>query len=43
MQAPAREQRQASPNTFYSVLSAEQKKTFDEKAAHFGRGHGHRS
>jgi Spy/CpxP family protein refolding chaperone len=37
----ALEQRQASLNTFYSVLSAEQKKTFDEKAAHFGhRGHG---
>jgi periplasmic protein CpxP/Spy len=38
----ALEQRQASLNTFYSVLSADQKKTFDEKAAHFGRGHGHR-
>jgi len=36
----ALEQRQASLNTFYSVLSADQKKTFDEKAAHFGRGHG---
>ena len=38
----ALEQRQASLNTFYSVLSADQKKTFDEKAAHFGRGHGGR-
>ena len=36
----ALEQRQASLNTFYSVLSADQKKTFDEKAARFGHGHG---
>jgi hypothetical protein len=36
----ALEQRQAALNTFYSVLSTDQKKTFDEKAAHFGRGHG---
>jgi Spy/CpxP family protein refolding chaperone len=36
----ALEQRQASLNTFYSVLSADQKKTFDEKAARLGhRGH----
>ena len=38
----ALEQRQGALNTFYSVLSADQKKTFDEKAAHFGRGHGGR-
>jgi Spy/CpxP family protein refolding chaperone len=38
----ALEQRQAALNTFYSVLSTDQKKTFDEKAAHFGRGHGGR-
>ena len=36
----ALEQRQGALNTFYSVLNADQKKTFDEKAAHFGRGHG---
>lgn len=38
----ALEQRQGALNTFYSVLNADQKKTFDEKAAHFGRDHGHR-
>jgi hypothetical protein len=38
----ALEQRLAALNTFYSVLSTDQKKTFDEKAAHFGRGHGGR-
>ncbi|WP_449405856.1 Spy/CpxP family protein refolding chaperone [Massilia phosphatilytica] len=36
----ALEQRQASLNTFIG-LSADQKKTFDEKAARFGHGHGH--
>jgi len=36
----ALEQRQGALNTFYSVLNADQKKTFDEKAARFGRGHG---
>jgi Spy/CpxP family protein refolding chaperone len=38
----ALEQRQGALNTFYSVLNADQKKTFDEKAAHFGREHGGR-
>jgi periplasmic protein CpxP/Spy len=36
----ALEQRQGALNTFYSVLSTDQKKTFDEKAAHFGHGRG---
>ena len=36
----ALEQRQAALDTFYSVLNADQKKTFDEKAARFGHGHG---
>jgi len=36
----ALEQRQGALNTFYSVLNADQKKTFDEKAARFGHGHG---
>lgn len=36
----ALEQRQGALNTFYSTLSADQKKTFDEKAARFGHGHG---
>jgi periplasmic protein CpxP/Spy len=36
----ALEQRQGALNTFYSVLSADQKKTFDDKAAHFGHGRG---
>ena len=36
----ALEQRQGALNTFYSVLNADQKKTFDDKAARFGRGHG---
>ena len=36
----ALEQRQSALNTFYSVLSADQKKTFDDKAARFGHGHG---
>jgi len=38
----ALEQRQGALNTFYSVLNADQKKTFDEKAAHLGREHGGR-
>jgi periplasmic protein CpxP/Spy len=36
----ALEQRQGALNTFYSVLSTDQKKTFDDKAAHFGHGRG---
>ena len=36
----ALEQRQGALNTFYSTLSADQKKTFDEKASHFGHGRG---
>jgi len=40
LRTAALEQRQASLSTFYSVLSADQKKTFDEKAARFGHGHG---
>jgi len=36
----ALEQRQSALNTFYSVLNPDQKKTFDEKAARFGHGHG---
>ena len=36
----ALEQRQGALNTFYSVLNADQKKTFDDKAARFGHGHG---
>lgn len=36
----ALEQRQSALNTFYSVLNADQKKTFDDKAARFGHGHG---
>jgi hypothetical protein len=36
----ALEQRQSALNTFYSVLNVDQKKTFDDKAARFGHGHG---
>jgi hypothetical protein len=36
----ALEQRHGALNTFYSVLSADQKKTFDAKVAHFGHDRG---
>ena len=34
-----RAQREANANTFYAVLSADQKKVFDELRKHKGRGH----